>query len=665
MEGYSIFALVLLCAAQTFCSPVDYQSSSYQRSLVHDDKDQLSGDDTILDHIVKVNKDDDVNMYEADIELSPDDNVDLSDDGDVDGSGIGLREKRNAARDRKKLWVTRVIPYEYDSGLPDSFKPTIQEAIAEFETRTCLKFVQRSSETLFIKIVHEPGCWSSVGRQYWRSGTGQKLSLGTGCNHKGTIMHELMHAVGFWHEQSRPDRNLYVEVLWENIAADEDHNFNKYSHRDIDRLKVPYDFDSIMHYGRKSFSKNGKETIRSILDPSRTLGQRNGFTDLDVHEINALYDCATSDSWSTWSEFGPCSTFCVKDRQRFCTSGDVDKDCPGADQYGVQQEQVKCSDKECHAPIDGHWGRWSSWGLCNAECGFGTQTRTRSCDDPPPRYGGKQCTGISKGSQDCKLKSCGIGPYDCEFDFDGMCHWKTDDSNPSGFTWERNSGTTPSSSTGPSGDHTSGPGYYLYAETSGILKGDRAHLVSRTFPATNGRCMTFWYHMYGSGMGDLNVYVNINGTKHKVWTMSGDQGDEWKMARVTLVSKGYQYQVIFEAVRGSSFRSDIALDDISFKDYPCLEAVGCYLDSVSARAFPDLVKNFRGHIDWYHIENTIGDCAKEVQKLNLAVFGLQYYGECWSGSPEKIQYDKYGIASSEDCWEGVGKHWTNFVYKIV
>ena len=86
-------------------------------------------------------------------------------------------------------------------------------------------------------------------------------------------------------------------------------------------------------------------------------------------------------------------------------------------------------------------------------------------------------------------------------------------------------------------------GYYLYAETSGILKGDQAQLVSLTFPATKGRCMTFWYHMYGSGMGDLNVYVNINGTKHKVWTMSGDQGDEWKMARVTLVSKGYPYQV--------------------------------------------------------------------------------------------------------------------------
>ena len=73
---------------------------------------------------------------------------------------------------------------------------------------------------------------------------------------------------------------------------EEDHNFNKYSRHDIDLLKVPYDFDSIMHYGRKSFSKNGKDTIRSILDPNRPLGQRNGFTDLDAHEINALYDCS-------------------------------------------------------------------------------------------------------------------------------------------------------------------------------------------------------------------------------------------------------------------------------------------------------------------------------------------------------------------------------------
>ena len=59
-------------------------------------------------------------------------------------------------------------------------------------------------------------CKSSVGMRYWRDGV-QELSLGGGCNAKGTIMHEMMHALGFWHEQSRPDRNQFVEILWENI----------------------------------------------------------------------------------------------------------------------------------------------------------------------------------------------------------------------------------------------------------------------------------------------------------------------------------------------------------------------------------------------------------------------------------------------------------------
>ena len=61
-------------------------------------------------------------------------------------------------------------------------------------------------------------CWSSVGQKYWTHG-GQSLSLGSGCNITATVMHELLHALGFWHEQSRPDRNKYVEILWENIEA--------------------------------------------------------------------------------------------------------------------------------------------------------------------------------------------------------------------------------------------------------------------------------------------------------------------------------------------------------------------------------------------------------------------------------------------------------------
>ena len=74
-------------------------------------------------------------------------------------------------------------------------------------------------------------------------------------------------------------------------VSGQSHNFNKYDRGRIDTLKIPYDYDSIMHYSGNSFSKNGKPTIRSIKDSSRPLGQNKGFTSLDVQGINSLYQC--------------------------------------------------------------------------------------------------------------------------------------------------------------------------------------------------------------------------------------------------------------------------------------------------------------------------------------------------------------------------------------
>ena len=69
------------------------------------------------------------------------------------------------------------------------------------------------------------------------------------------------------------------------------HNFNKYPHGKLDFLGAMYDFQSLMHYGSLAFSKNGKRTIKAIKQPSVQFGQRKGFSETDIQQLNALYDC--------------------------------------------------------------------------------------------------------------------------------------------------------------------------------------------------------------------------------------------------------------------------------------------------------------------------------------------------------------------------------------
>ena len=71
----------------------------------------------------------------------------------------------------------------------------------------------------------------------------------------GIVMHELMHAAGFWHEQSRADRDDYITINWSNIRKGMEYNFLKYDLRKIDHLGAKYDTCSVMHYGAYAFAK--------------------------------------------------------------------------------------------------------------------------------------------------------------------------------------------------------------------------------------------------------------------------------------------------------------------------------------------------------------------------------------------------------------------------
>lgn len=76
----------------------------------------------------------------------------------------------------------------------------------------------------------------------------QKLSVGRECERMGIVAHEIGHAVAFWHEHSRPDRNKYIKVLKKNVKPDRLTAFKRMSKSRINSLSVPYDFASIMHY---------------------------------------------------------------------------------------------------------------------------------------------------------------------------------------------------------------------------------------------------------------------------------------------------------------------------------------------------------------------------------------------------------------------------------
>ena len=127
------------------------------------------------------------------------------------------RKQRAAVRDNLLLWRGGRVPYRFTRNIPLNTMYLIRRAMDHWETHTCLRFTTWYGERDYIEFDNtEDGCFSnSVGR----SGGKQKINLehnnpqeNTGCEYFGKIVHEIGHAIGFWHEQSRPDRDSYVAI---------------------------------------------------------------------------------------------------------------------------------------------------------------------------------------------------------------------------------------------------------------------------------------------------------------------------------------------------------------------------------------------------------------------------------------------------------------------
>ena len=153
-------------------------------------------------------------------------------------------------------WPDGVVPFELGDDLPAAQRSAALDAVAHWNTLTRLHLVLRDPAVHpdYVRFVLGSGCSSSVGRQ----GGAQNLDLGTGCGF-GQAVHEIGHAAGLWHEQSREDRDGFVTIVWENVDPGRRHNFDQHI-TDGDDVG-PYDYGSIMHYPADAFSINGRPTI--------------------------------------------------------------------------------------------------------------------------------------------------------------------------------------------------------------------------------------------------------------------------------------------------------------------------------------------------------------------------------------------------------------------
>ena len=189
-------------------------------------------------------------------------------------------------------WPGGIVPFTLRAGTSSAAADAISDAIDEWESKTSVRFVQRTNETNYVEFVGTGNgntCSSLLGR----NGGRQPINYsGTG---RGCLVHEIGHAMGLNHEQNRSDRDQFVSIDFTNVAGNIQSQFRIASNSaDVG----PYDFGSVMHYGPFTFALSGSRPVLRALDPGIPLsaigGNASTLTPTDVLGIEAVYGSGTT-----------------------------------------------------------------------------------------------------------------------------------------------------------------------------------------------------------------------------------------------------------------------------------------------------------------------------------------------------------------------------------
>ncbi len=210
----------------------------------------------------------------------------------IDGDILVLADSNVAATysTENEYWPGGVVYFEFDDNVSDTRCTAMREAMDEWMAVAGVVFVPRYDESNFVHIYH-----SDVNASYVGVEGGRQDVYIVSWDSRFIMAHELCHALGFWHEQSRTDRNDFIRINTENIQTGVGHNFDL---EDESGTVGPYDFDSLMHYGECDFSTNpwcplgGGQTI-TVLPPNEEwqgrIGQRDHFSDRDIEGMRFIY----------------------------------------------------------------------------------------------------------------------------------------------------------------------------------------------------------------------------------------------------------------------------------------------------------------------------------------------------------------------------------------